>query len=444
MDPRLGRLPNSRLCFWGSPPTVRTYADGVPRAYVQAVSESFRTARPDYSDPVTRSATPGRAIGAVLALLMATGWAANHFAAVIPVLQETEGLSSTLLDGVFGIYALGLLPGLFFGGALSDRIGRASVVIPGAAIAALGTFALLFRHDASGLFIGRLVIGIGAGLAIGAGTAWAADLRGSAGTVSAGVFLTAGFAVGPLISGVVAQFSSQPVILPFVISAALSVVAIGAALLWSRTSRTATSAPTSSEGPRDTSATAALSWSLPMSLWVFASVTVGIVTLPARAPADLEGPLLSGVAAGVTLITGIVVQASARRAAWGPRTGVVGAGIAAIGYVLVAAGGYQPPVWLLVVCWVVLGAAYGLCLREGLLDLESFAPQRIRGSLTGVFYVGAYLGFALPVLLVIIEPSVGVAPPMLVLAALAAAAALGRWRRLVGTGHPRASTLSAQ
>jgi MFS family permease len=370
-----------------------------------------------------------RAFASVLAVLLTTGWAANHFAAVIPSLKESEGLSAALLDGVFGIYALGLLPGLFFGGTLSDRIGRAGVVIPGAVVATAGTVSLLLWHEPTGLLVGRLVVGIGAGLTIGAGTAWAADLKGSAGTVLAGVFLTAGFAFGPLVSGIVGQFSDRPITLPFIVSAVLSVAAIVSALLFARVDVTA-GTPTAGAVDREYSATSALSWSLPMSFWVFASVTLAFVTLPSRMPADLEGPLLSGVAAGTALITGIAVQAAARRRQWGPRTGVVGSGLAAVGYLLVAVGGAQPPVWLFAVCCVVLGAAYGLCLRAGLLDLELFAPPRIRGSLTGVFYVGTYLGFGLPVLLVLIEPSVGIVAPMVVLAVLAAAASAARARRL--------------
>ncbi len=48
---------------------------------------------------------------------------------------------------------------------------------------------------------------------------------------------------------------------------------------------------------------------------------------------------------------------------------------------------------------VVLGCAAGLLLREGLIDLEAAAPQRVRGALTGAFYTVAYLGFGLPLLL---------------------------------------------
>src|ERR1700712_5429412 len=163
---------------------------------------------------------------------MATGWAANHFASVIPVLAEKEGLSAALLDGVFGIYALGLLPGLFAGGALSDRLGRPRVVLPGALLAAAGTATLLVSHEPLGLLLGRLVVGLGAGLTFGAGTAWAADLGGTRGTVFAVVFLTSGFGVGPLVSGLLAQWAPYPLETPFVVSLALSLAAVLLAVAW--------------------------------------------------------------------------------------------------------------------------------------------------------------------------------------------------------------------
>ena len=141
-----------------------------------------------------------------------------------------------MLDGVFGIYALGLLPGLLTGGALSDRVGRAVVVLPGALIAlARNLDCSSLARRARGSWSGALDVGIGAGLAIGAGTAWAADLRGKSGTVMAGVVLTSGFALGPLFSGLLAQFAAFPLATPFVVSAFLSVGSVTAAAVWSRT-----------------------------------------------------------------------------------------------------------------------------------------------------------------------------------------------------------------
>ncbi len=378
----------------------------------------------------------GRALTSVLAVLMATGWAANHFAAVIPVLSDDEGLSAALLDGVFGVYALGLLPGLFAGGAISDRIGRPRVVLPGALLAAAGTATLLVSHEPVGLLVGRLVVGLGAGLAFGAGTAWAADLGGTQGTVLAGVFLTAGFGLGPLVSGVLAQEASYPLQTPFVLSLALSLVTVLLAWLWAvpltpRPHGGSEPAP----GSRGGSTRAALAWSLPVGLLVFASAIITIVTLPARLPEGYDGPVLVGLSASLTLASGIVVQTLARNRRWGPRAGVAGAVLSASGFALAALAGAAIGVPVLVAVCVLMGAAYGLGLREGLLDVETLAPGERRGLITGLFYVVTYIGFGLPLLLVVVRDSLGASLPLAVCACVALAVAGTRTLQL-RSGHP--------
>ncbi|MDF0531039.1 hypothetical protein P0W64_01740 [Tsukamurella sp. 8F] len=89
-----------------------------------------------------RPAAPATA----LSLPFATGWAANHFTALLPALRATQHLSTAVLDGAFGVYALGLLPGLLGGGGLSDRIGRRPVVLTGTVTAATGNLVMLFAH----------------------------------------------------------------------------------------------------------------------------------------------------------------------------------------------------------------------------------------------------------------------------------------------------------
>jgi hypothetical protein len=83
---------------------------------------------------------------------------------------------------------------------------------------------------------------------------------------------------------------------------------------------------------------------------------------------------------------------------------------------------------------LILGCASGLCLREGLIDLEAAAPQRLRGALVGVFYVVTYVGFGLPLILTTAGPAVST----MILAAmslLALATALSRALRLRRGGH---------
>lgn len=380
---------------------------------------------------------PSRGLPAVLAMLMTTGWAANHFAALLPVLRTSQSLSASLVAGLYGLYAVGLLPGLLLGGSASDRFGRRAVAVPGAVLAAAGTLILLGWHDPTGLVVGRLIVGAGAGATFSAGTAWAADLGGAVGVTRAGLFLTLGFATGPVISGLLAAFAPAPLVLPFALSAVLSLVAAAAAATVPgriphpppHAVHPATRPPTGpARAPR--SVGAALSWALPVAPWVFAGATVGVVTLPARLPVTDGGPLLAGIAAGIVLGTGVVVQAFARRRNLGPAAGVVGAFAAAAGLLLAGFGGVEPGLPLVGVAFLLLGTGYGLCLRAGLLDLERWAPPASRGSLTGLFYLATYSGFAVPVVLAALDPITGAVLPLLVLGGAAALVAVARWVRI--------------
>lgn len=379
---------------------------------------------PGPRDPLRRAG----GLGVVLALLLVAGWATNHFAAMIPVLRERERLGASVLAGAFGVYAVGLLPGLLGGGTLSDRVGRRPVVLTGSAIAALGNLLMLCRHDATGVYAGRLVVGIGVGLAISAGTAWAADLAGRRGTTLAGATLTAGFACGPLVSGLLAQLLPHRAVIavPFVVTVALSATAV--AVGW-RTS--AEVAEPDSPAPAivaeaGRSVTGALARSVPMAVWVFAAVTVPIVVLASRLGGSFSGPWVPGVASALALGNGVLVQMQARRRLWGPRAGTIGALLAAAGFALAAVVDAYPGPALFVVTSVVLGSAYGLCLRAGLVDVELLTPSDRRGLTVGVFYVCTYLGFGLPVLLEALRVRTGTVAPLLVLSGLAVTAAVLR------------------
>src|SRR5271156_2958341 len=154
--------------------------------------------------PRSAPASANLEFGAVLAILLVTGWIANHFVALMPTISDRQHLSRSTLDAVFGIYAVGLLPGLLIGGRASDALGRKAVALAGSATAVVGTVAMLLSQQPGVLLAGRLIVGVGVGLAMTSGTAWASDLRGPAGAATAGAVLIAGFAIGPFAGGVIA------------------------------------------------------------------------------------------------------------------------------------------------------------------------------------------------------------------------------------------------
>lgn len=345
---------------------------------------------------------------------------------MLPVLARAEGLGRAALDGAFGIYAVGLLPGLLGGGSLSDRIGRRPLLLTGAVVAGLGNLALLCWHDQIGIFVGRLIVGAGVGVAMSAGTAWCADIGGGSGSVLAGIALSAGFGIGPLVSGLLGEFAGQWAALPFVVTVVLSFGAAVAGTVLTRVPSRPDGSTAETPAAPAKRALPALVTALPLAIWVFACGTVAMVTMAERLLYRYDGPWLPGVAAATTLAAGVLAQMVARRWNWGARVGAAGPAAAAIGFGAVAVSGTTPPLAALFVVAVVLGVGYGLCLRQGLIDVETLTPPRLRGTLTGIFWAVTYLGFGLPVLLVTIEPAVGPIAPMAVLAALAAAVAVMR------------------
>jgi MFS family permease len=373
----------------------------------------------------------------VLAVLLATGWAANHFAALMPAIRDHQHLGAATLDAIFAIYAVGLLPGLLLGGRVSDSLGRQSVAWVGSATALLGTLAMLISQHSAVLLVGRLIVGLGVGLAISSCTAWASDLKGPAGAAIGGAVLTAGFAIGPFASGAIALVGPSGVAVSFGIAAALVVAATLLAVVASR--RTGVPAPAAVRDPehpmpaRQGSARA-LSWALPLAPWVFASATLAFVAIPSRIHTGLAAPVAAGTAALIANGASGIIQLVARARRWGPQAGTAGVLLAAAGYAVTAAAPPTIAPQLGLGLLVLLGCGSGLCLREGLIDLEAAAPQRIRGALTGVFYAVTYLGFGLPLLLTT-AGFAGSAMILAVMAALASATAVNRAVRLRRDTH---------
>lgn len=157
---------------------------------------------------------------------------------------------------------------------------------------------------------------------------------------------------------------------------------------------------------------------------------MGFVAIPSRLHTGLPASLAAGTAALVVNGCSGLIQVVARRRGWGPQSGTVAATLAALGYAAAAAAPASMTLAVGLPLLPVLGCASGLSLRAGLIDLETSAPQHVRGTLTGVFYAVTYVGFGLPLLLTVIGSAERSALILAAMAALAAAAAISRAVRL--------------
>ena len=359
-----------------------------------------------------------------LAFLITAGWSANHFASVLVLLRRDHDVSAVLANSAYGIYAVGLFPSLLIGGWVADRFGSRPAVVAGTVIAAAGNVYLMLGVPGHGLLLGRFIVGLGVGLVVSAGTAWAGRLRGASGATAAGIALTTGFMLGPVSSGVVAHLAADAVKIPFVVPIVMAVGVMVASIRMRddgapAVTQTAEAHPTHSEAK-------ALATAVPMGIWVFASITTAMVVLAGRTDFAIGVAFMPGVAAVLGFSVALAVQALARRGQWGPRAGVVGALGAAGGMALIAVGGARPSAAVFLAATALLGLAYGLCLREGLLDVDEYTPPEKRGRVIGLYYVATYIGFGISPLIAWITPPVGPSLPFAVFAVLAASSALIR------------------
>lgn len=362
----------------------------------------------------------------VTLLLFTAGWAANHFSSVLVLIRDQEGVSSVMVNAAFGIYALGMLPCLLIGGMLADRWGPRFVVLTGGVLSALGNLMLLFLHEGLLILLGRFIVGTGVGLVVSAGTAWAGRLRGGSGVTLAGIILTLGFAIGPIVASAVGVMTHSVELL-FALSVSLSALAVVVGLLLGDAPRVPISGGTETIKAPARSLRKALAVSLPMAIWVFSCITTSIVILAARAADNFNSPiLLPAISSALAFSAGLIAQYLGRKFAWGRQSGTVGALFATAGYGLAAFGGETISVPMFVITAVLLGTAYGLCLREGLLGVNTYTPVEKHGTGIGIYYVFTYFGFAFPVLFDVITPHVGYAAPLIVIAVLAFASAILR------------------
>ena len=381
--------------------------------------------------------------------MFAVGWGANQFTSLLVAYRDELGLSTQTRAALFGIYAIGLVPGLLAGGGASDRWGRRAVSVPFVLLSPVASLILVLgRDEVWGLATGRLLAGICSGVVFSATSAWVAELSAGdpegAGARRAAIALSAGFGAGPLVSGLVAQFAPHPLWVPYlphlVLGTAAAVIVLAAPETVQRgdvTPRAVVRLPQVTRSARFLLTVA------PGAPWVFGAAAISIAFLPGEI-GDTSGYAVAfaAVLSGLTLGTGVLVQPVARAldARRPGSAGLAGLGAATAGTLLGVLALTLDSHLVLLVAGFVLGTAYGLCLVSGLRETERLAPADERGATVAVYYVLTYVGFAAPYVLGALSGA-GLGDRGAVLVATAAAVlaavliSVSR-RRLAPTGEP--------
>jgi hypothetical protein len=388
----------------------------------------------------------GRAWLPAALVLLGAGWGSNQITPMLLVYARRLALSAATIQALFGVYALGLIPGLLLAGPIADARGRRAVAIPAAALSLAASCLLVAgSHTVVLLFAGRFLAGISSGAAFGSATAWLRELSrppfGAAGDHTAArraaVAMTLGFGIGPLAAGLLAQWAPLPAVVPYLPHIALMAVVLPCLRGVPETAarkpgggRRLTVSELSSplviqevRNPRFRRIVA------PLAPWVFTAPAIAMALLPSIVGADhaANGTALVAIVATVCAGAGVAAQPVARRLdARGSGNKAATAGLAALagGLALGAFTADAGAVWLLLPCAIVLGAAYGICLVAGLVEIQRLAAPATLARATAIYYVLAYLGFAAPFVLALGAHVISYPVLLGVTAALAAITAL--------------------
>ena len=325
--------------------------------------------------------------------------------------QQRDGFPTWVITVVFAAYAVGVIASLFLIGHLSDWAGRRRMVLVAILLEIVAAALFLVWNDVSGLLLARLISGVGVGALTASATAHLSELRSVAkpeegprlaGTVST-VVNTGGLALGPLIGGLFAQFLPAPLLLPYaVFLVVLAVAAVAVALVPETVERAEErppyrpqriSLPAASRGAFSAAAVAA-----------FAGFAVfGLFT--SLAPSVLAGTfhvashLVAGAVPFSVFAASAVSQIVFARVRTRPQL-ILAIVLVALGLAGLAVGVLGGSLPAFIVAGVVAGAGVGLLFRAAILVAGSLAAPQRRGEVLAAIFLIAYVGLALPVLLV--------------------------------------------
>lgn len=346
------------------------------------------------------------------AALFGVGYGANQFSPLMVMYREQGHYSATVVAALFGVYVLGLAPGLLVGGPASDRWGRRRVLLPATVAAVPASVVIAFGASSEPLlYAGRLLFGACIGVAMAVATTWVKELSDDGrGARRAALALTAGFGTGPLVGGLLAQFAPLPTALPYLVHVLLMVPVVCGLVRAPET--VATGRPRSRSLWRDLRVPAAAHprfvWLVaPAAPWVFGAAALAFAVQPAALGDAVGGYglLVATVVTTLTLGTGFAAQSVARvldrrspHAA--SRAGLV---LVTAGTLVAALAAASAPdsAAVAVACGaaVLLGGGYGFLLLSGLQEVQRIAAPEHLAGLTAVFYSLTYAGFLLPVVL---------------------------------------------
>ncbi|MDP5182505.1 MFS transporter [Blastococcus sp. BMG 814] len=313
------------------------------------------------------------------------------------------GFSSMLVTALFAVYSIAVIPSLLIFGPLSDVIGRRGILLGAVVVAAVASVLFAMADGVAMLFAARTLQGLALGAVQGTATAALIDHvprgdRFRAARVATAANLT-GSAVGPLLGGALARYTTPGLVTPFLLEACLLTAAFGALLVLvpARPGSGGRWRPRRPAVPAGLGRLFAAAGSTAALSWAVASLFLALLPSYLESELGSSDAALSGIA--VSLMLGLAAGAQPVLRRLGTLTAqAVGLGLLLIGPpgLLVAAALGSIPA-LLLAC-AVSGFGHGLTFGSALAEVSEASPADQRGELISAFQVIAFLGSGIPII----------------------------------------------
>jgi len=314
-----------------------------------------------------------------------------------------------MITVIFAAYAVGVIASLFLAGHLSDWVGRRPMAILAVTVNVASGVIFLLWPSVPGLLIARVVSGVSVGMLTATATAYLSELdaagRGGLPRRRAEIIATAanlgGIGLGPLVSGFLAQYAGDPLVVPYLVFEGLMLAGVLAlALVPETVTRPGVRPryrPQQVSVPAEhrqafyaASAAAGAEFAL---FGLFTSLAPGFIAGPLHDTSHALAGAATFAVFGAAALAQIVVSRARLR-----RQLAFGLLALVLGLALITAAFWLASLALLLAGGIVAGSGAGAAFKGSVTTVLSIARPQARGeALAGLFLV-AYVGLAVPVL----------------------------------------------
>ncbi|WP_053159765.1 MFS transporter [Pseudomonas protegens] len=316
--------------------------------------------------------------------------------------QENLHFSPAVLTLIFGVYAISLLAALLTVGSLSDHLGRRPVIFVALLLNILAMLLFINESGVQWLIAARVMQGFATGMATSVLGAALLDTDRQQGPLVNSVAPLLGMACGAMGASLLVEFAPWPLQLSYWLL--LGVFVLQAGYVW-RLPESVSPQPGAWASLKPTlhvpvQARRALWLALPVdvAVWAVGGFYLSLAPSLVRAATGSTSNLIGGGLVAVLTLSGALMIFSLRQRP-ADRVLRLGAGMLAMGVMLILAAVHSASLPLFFFGTLVLGSGFGAGFLGALRSVVPLALPHERAGLMSAFYVLSYLAFCLPALL---------------------------------------------